>query len=277
MPGQQGMGSGAGPAGDGPAGHGPAEHAGPAAGMAGQRAWGARGMAASRAWASRAWQGQQGMPASGGGASTVGQHGMAAAGRGGPAGHGPAGHARPAAAPSMPPAVVPGFAGPAQRMPCPAPRGSRPARAGEPAAVRRADRRDIPRPGPGCAVWPGRCRPAADDRTCRVPGQSMPGQSMRDTRDRPCHSPQAMPGGQGLQGPPRAYQQGPYGVLPSEQMMPGQFPSAPAGQQEGAGSAYVPPQSPYGGQQAAPAHSCPTPGQALPLGGRGAGRARRGL
>ena len=112
---------------------------------------------------------------------------------------------------------------------------------------------------PGQAM-PGQAMPGQAMPGQAMPGQAMPGQAMPG---------QAMPGqampGQGLQGPPRAYQQGPYGVMPSEQMMPGQFPSAPAGQQEGAGSAYVPPQSPYGGQQAAPHTPAPPPGQALPL------------
>jgi uncharacterized LabA/DUF88 family protein len=54
--------------------------------------------------------------------------------------------------------------------------------------------------------------------------------------------------------PSRPYQQGPYGVLPSEQMMPGQpypppAPSAPAGSGQNPGSSYVPPQGPYGTPQ----------------------------
>jgi hypothetical protein len=55
--------------------------------------------------------------------------------------------------------------------------------------------------------------------------------------------------------PSRPYQQGTYGVLPSEQMMPGQpypppAPSSPAGSGQNPGSAYVPPQGPYGTPQA---------------------------
>jgi hypothetical protein len=48
-------------------------------------------------------------------------------------------------------------------------------------------------------------------------------------------------------------------------MMPGQYPSAPPGQQEGAGSAYVPPQGPYGGSHQSTSHAPVPPGQALPL------------
>jgi uncharacterized LabA/DUF88 family protein len=64
--------------------------------------------------------------------------------------------------------------------------------------------------------------------------------------------------------PSRPYQQGPYGVLPSEQMMPGQpypppAPSAPgSGQNPGPG--YVPPQGPYGTPQA-PVPPSPVPPQ----------------
>ena len=51
--------------------------------------------------------------------------------------------------------------------------------------------------------------------------------------------------------PGRPYQPGAYGVLPSEQMMPGQpyAPASPAGSGQNPGSAYVPPQSPYGSPQ----------------------------
>ena len=73
--------------------------------------------------------------------------------------------------------------------------------------------------------------------------------------------------------PSRPYQQGPYGVLPSEQMMPGQpypppAPSAPAGSGQNPGSAYVPPQGPYGTPQApVPQTPCRKP----PCRRRGAG------
>jgi uncharacterized LabA/DUF88 family protein len=88
----------------------------------------------------------------------------------------------------------------------------------------------------------------------------------------------------------RPYQQGPYGVLPSEQMMPGQpypppAPSAPAGSGQNPGSSYVPPQGPYGTPQSpgpqtqvppqapppqppgpqAPGQPTPVPGQGMPL------------
>jgi uncharacterized LabA/DUF88 family protein len=67
--------------------------------------------------------------------------------------------------------------------------------------------------------------------------------------------------------PSRPYQQGPYGVLPSEQMMPGQpypppAPSAPAGSGQNPGSSYVPPQGPYGTPQSPVSHS---PGPQTPM------------
>ena len=63
--------------------------------------------------------------------------------------------------------------------------------------------------------------------------------------------------------PSRPYQQGGYGVLPSEQMMPGQpypppAPPAPAGSGQNQGQAYVPPQGPYGTPQA-PVPQAPGP------------------
>ena len=68
--------------------------------------------------------------------------------------------------------------------------------------------------------------------------------------------------------PSRPYQQGPYGVLPSEQMMPGQpypapAPSAPAGSGQNPGSSYVPPQGPYGTPQT-PVPQTPVPPAPLP-------------
>jgi uncharacterized LabA/DUF88 family protein len=87
--------------------------------------------------------------------------------------------------------------------------------------------------------------------------------------------------------PSRPYQPGPYGVLPSEQMMPGQPypPPAPAGSGQNPGSSYVPPQGPYGPPQSpgpqtqvppqapppqppgpqAPGQPTPVPGQGMPL------------
>jgi hypothetical protein len=65
--------------------------------------------------------------------------------------------------------------------------------------------------------------------------------------------------------PSRPYQPGPYGVLPSEQMMPGQpftppAPPSPAGAGQNPGSAYVPQQGPYGTPQApVPPPSSPVP------------------
>jgi uncharacterized LabA/DUF88 family protein len=73
--------------------------------------------------------------------------------------------------------------------------------------------------------------------------------------------------------PSRPYQQGPYGVLPSEQMMPGQpypppAPSTPAGSGQNPGSAYVPQQGPYGTPQAPgpqpPAPQAPGPPTSMP-------------
>ncbi len=70
--------------------------------------------------------------------------------------------------------------------------------------------------------------------------------------------------GPGLPEPPRQYQPSPYGM--SEPLMPGPYPSAPAGQDGGSGAAsYVPPQAPYGGPQP-PASAAPVPpGQGLPI------------
>ena len=189
-------------------------------------------------------QGQHGIP---GQTAMPGQQGMAGQ-QGMPGLH---------AAPSMPPGPSsPGLPDPRIRGSHAQPpaedqnvqAGSQPLYAAPTAGTFRGPAQDVPSGQGGAARQPMTGHAGS-------PGQSMPGQSMPG---------QAMPG-QGLQGPPRAYQQGPYGVMPSEQMMPGQFPSAPAGQQEGAGSAYVPPQSPYGGQQAAPHTPAPPPGQALPL------------
>jgi uncharacterized LabA/DUF88 family protein len=73
--------------------------------------------------------------------------------------------------------------------------------------------------------------------------------------------------------PSRPYQQGPYGVLPSEQMMPGQpypppAPPMPAGSGQNPGSAYVPQQGPYGTPQApgpqTPAPQAPGPQTSMP-------------
>ena len=84
-----------------------------------------------------------------------------------------------------------------------------------------------------------------------VPRQPMPG------------SP-GLPGGQpGMPSSSRPYQQGPYGALPPEQLMPGQFPSSPSAGPSG-GPAYVPPQGSYSGSPSSPGAPVP-PGQALPL------------
>ena len=73
-----------------------------------------------------------------------------------------------------------------------------------------------------------------------------------------------MPGNQGVPEAPRQYQPSPYGMSPEP--MPGQYPSAPAGQDGGSGAAsYAPPQGPYGGPQP-PASAAPVPpGQAMPI------------
>jgi uncharacterized LabA/DUF88 family protein len=92
--------------------------------------------------------------------------------------------------------------------------------------------------------------------------------------------------------PSRPYQAGPYGALPSEQMMPGQPyppPAPPAGSGQNPGSSYVQPQGPYVSQQSpvpqaqvpqppmpqapppqppgpqAPGQPTPVPGQGMPL------------
>jgi uncharacterized LabA/DUF88 family protein len=89
--------------------------------------------------------------------------------------------------------------------------------------------------------------------------------------------------------PSRPYQQGSYGAPPPEHMMPGQpfAPASPAGSGQYPGSAYVPPQSPYGtpqspppqsqqppqspgappAQQPGPMHQAPVPPQAPPAPG----------
>ncbi len=112
-----------------------------------------------------------------------------------------------------------------------------------------------------------------------IPGQSIPGQhaapsapppssppGLPDPRARGAHAQppaneqnlyQAPPSsfqGPAQDVPSRPYQQGAYGVLPSEQMMPGQpypppAPPAPAGGGQNPGSSYVPPPGPYGAPQ----------------------------
>ena len=102
------------------------------------------------------------------------------------------------------------------------------------------------------------------------PYQAPPASSFRGpAQDMPVRQPmtgspgQGPPGNQGIPEPPRQYQQRPYG-MPAEPM-PGQYPSAPAGQDGGSGAAsYVPPQAPYGGPPPASAAPVP-PGQALPI------------
>ena len=67
-----------------------------------------------------------------------------------------------------------------------------------------------------------------------------------------------------MPGSSRPYQQGPYGALPAEPLMPGQFPSSPTASPAG-GPAYVPPQGSYNAPQPSSPGGTVPPGQALPL------------
>jgi hypothetical protein len=78
-------------------------------------------------------------------------------------------------------------------------------------------------------------------------------------------SPGAALGSGGQPGMPvsgRPYQPGPYGRLPPELFIPGQFPLPPAGS---GGPAYVPPQSSYNDPQPSNPGVPAPPGHALPL------------
>ncbi len=90
----------------------------------------------------------------------------------------------------------------------------------------------------------------------RGPAQDVP--AANGVPRQPMTGPAGLPGGQ--QGSSRPYQQGPYGVLPPEQLMPGQFPPSPA-----ANPAYVPPQGSYSGAPPSSPGGPVPPGQALPL------------
>jgi uncharacterized LabA/DUF88 family protein len=146
---------------------------------------------------------------------------------------------------------------------------------------------------------PGQSMPGQSMPGQSMPGQSMPGQSMPgqhaastsspappspglpDPRTRGAHAqppaaeqnpyqaPPASFRGPAQDVPSRPYQQGPYGVLPSEQMMPGQpygqpMPPAPAGSGQNPGGAHVPPQSPYGTPQSPLPPQTPVPQTPVP-------------
>ncbi len=98
-------------------------------------------------------------------------------------------------------------------------------------------------PGPPAPSSPG----LPDPRVRGAHAQSSPGEQ------NPYQAPPAAFRGPAQDVPGRPYQPGPYGVLPPEQMMPGQPypPPAPSagGSGQNPGSAYMPPQSPYGTPQ----------------------------
>jgi hypothetical protein len=98
-------------------------------------------------------------------------------------------------------------------------------------------------PGPPAPSSPG----LPDPRVRGAHAQSSPGEQ------NPYQAPPAAFRGPAQDVPARPYQPGPYGVLPPEQMMPGQPypPPAPSagGSGQNPGSAYIPPQSPYGTPQ----------------------------
>ena len=145
---------------------------------------------------------------------------------------------------------------------------------GMPAHQNGSDQQTIPgQPIPGQQSMPGlHAAPPAPQ------AASSPG--LPDSRVRGAHAQTTPAGGQNpYQAPPasfrgpaqdvpsRPYQQGPYGVLPSEQMMPGQpypspspSPPPPASSGQNPGQAYVPPQSPYGTPQS-PLPQAPMPQQ----------------
>jgi uncharacterized LabA/DUF88 family protein len=176
--------------------------------------------------------GQQGMPGMGGQQGIPGGPGM-------PAQQGLSGQPSPGlhAAPGM-------QAGPPSSPGLPDPR-VRGAHAQQPREDQGASLYQAPPAGPGGSFHgPAQDMPAANG----VPRPPMP----------------SSPGGQpGMPGSSRPYPPGPYGALPPDQLMPGQFPSStanPAG-----GPAYVPPQGAYNGPQPASPGSAVPPGQALPL------------
>ena len=171
---------------------------------------------------------------------------------------------------SLPTPGMPGHGGPGQGIPAPQNGGGQQSMAGQ-------NIQGQGLPGQG---QPGQGQPGMGQNMPgpqNIPGQqSLPGQhaapsapaptpppGLPDPRVRGAHAQppaneqnlyQAPPSsfhGPAQDVPSRPYQQGTYGVLPSEQMMPGQpysppAPSAPAGSGQNPGSAYVPPQGPYG-------------------------------
>ncbi|HEY8046757.1 MAG TPA: NYN domain-containing protein [Streptosporangiaceae bacterium] len=98
-------------------------------------------------------------------------------------------------------------------------------------------------PGPPSPSSPG----LPDPRVRGAHAQSSPGEQ------NPYQSPPASFRGPAQDVPSRQYQPGPYGVLPPEQMMPGQpYPPPappPGGSGQNPGPSYMPPQSPYGTPQ----------------------------
>ena len=126
-------------------------------------------------------------------------------------------------------------------------------------------------PGPGQNMPGQQSMPGLHAAPSTPPPPSSPG--LPDPRARGAHAqtpaseqnlyqaPPASFRGPAQDVPSRPYQPGPYGVLPSEQMMPGQPftpPAPPAGAGQNPGSAYVPQQGPYGTPQA-PVPPAPSP------------------
>ena len=111
-----------------------------------------------------------------------------------------------------------------------------------------------PREDQGASLYPA--PPSDPAGSFRRPAQEVP--AANGVPRQPMPGSPGLPGGQ--PGSSRPYQQGPYGVLPPEQLMPGQFPPSPA-----ANPAYVPPQGPYNGTPPSSPEGPVPPGQALPL------------
>ena len=160
-----------------------------------------------------------------------------------PSRHGrPAGHAGPAGAPQSY-APAPARCPPRKCLP------TRTAAASSPWPASRMPGQGVCRPARGTPAPPAPSSPGLPDPRARGAHAQPPA-----AEQNPYQAPPALFRGPAQDVPSRPYQQGPYGVLPSEQMMPGQpygqpMPPAPAGSGQNPGGAYVPPQSPYGTPQ----------------------------
>jgi uncharacterized LabA/DUF88 family protein len=233
--------------------------------------------------------GQQGQGSQQGVGSVPAQPGMPGPGQQSMAGQQamqPQSYAPPSLPPqSLPAQGIPGQGGPGRGIPGQQNGNSEQSLAGQTIPGQGQPGQSIPGQGlpgqsmPGQTI-PGQGQPGQQGLGQNMPGQqSMPGQhaapsapppssppGLPDPRVRGAHAQppaseqnlyQAPPSsfqGPAQDVPSRPYQQGPYGVLPSEQMMPGQpypppAPPAPAGSGQNPGTAYVPPQGPYGTPQ----------------------------